>query len=252
MLLKTDAVVLKNSKFGEGNTILTLFSKKLGKLQAVSKGTRSTKNRYSHGAQLFSYGEFILFKGRELYQVSQFDMKDSFYNLREDMEKLTQASYLLELTNCVITEGQTNNRLFYDLIKCLHILSNMRSNNYDTLIKAYELKMLMYSGLRPELNFCVCCGKQGDDPFNFSIIEGGLLCLSCNQEDGKAVKISNTAINVMRYLLETDLMIISRLKIKTPILNELNKLLKPYMAAHIDKIHFKSLAFLNTIKESKY
>jgi len=251
MILKTDAVVLKNSKFGEGNTILTLFSKKIGKLQAVTRGSKSSKNKYSNGVQFFSYGEFVLFKGRDLYQVSQFDMKDSFYNLREDVEKLTYASYLLELTNCVITEGQTNNRLFNDLIKCLHILSKMKCD-YETLIKAYEFKMLMYLGLRPELEHCVCCGKQGGELLNFSIKEGGLLCICCNTENIKAVKITNVTINVMKYLIETDLMIIARLKINPPILKELNKLLKSYMTEHIEKTNFISLKFLNLLKESKY
>jgi len=251
MLLKTDAVVLKNNRFGEGDMILTLFSKKIGKLQAVNKGSKRSKSRFSPGVQLFSFGEFVLYKGKDLYQVSQVDVKDSFYKLREDVEKLAHASYILELTNSVIIEGQTNNRLFNDLIKCLDILSNMNID-FETLVKAYELKLLTYSGFKPKLDSCVNCGGNSMGELRFSVKEGGLLCKQCIHEDIHAFNISSTAVNVLQYLIHTDLMNISRLKIKTYILIELNRLLKPYILTHLDKTHFKSLELLNSIKESKY
>ena len=209
------------------------------------------KSRTSPGVQLFSHGEFVLFKGRELYQVSQVDIKDTFYKLREDIEKLSYASYVLELTNSVITEGQTNNRLFNDLVKCLHILANLTSD-YSTLIKAYELKLLVYVGFKPELTHCVYCGGADLKEAHFSIKEGGLLCMKCLQEDHNSTNISNTAINVLQYLMNTDLINISKLKMKPHVLKELNRILKPYITKYVDRTHFKSLDFLNTIQETKY
>lgn len=251
MLLKTDGVVLKNSKFGEGDLMLTLFTKKVGKLQAVSKGAKGKKARLSPGIQLFSYGEFVLYKGRELYQVSQVDTKDAFYKLREDVEKLSNASYILELTNAVITEGQTNNRLFNELVKCLHILANMKSD-YETIIKAYELKLLSYSGFRPELDHCVNCGATNFENPRFSFKEGGILCINCLNEDNNCINISPTAVKVMQFLIDNDLTNISKLKIKPQVQKELNRLIKSYISTYIDKTYFKSLDFLNSLKAIKY
>lgn len=250
MLLKTDAIVLKQNKFGEGNTIVTLFSKKLGKIQAVAKGSRRPRGKYSVGTQPFSYGEFVLFKGRDLYQISQVDIKHSFYKLREDVIKLTFASYILELTESMITEGQTNNRLFNMLVKCLYVLSAMHKD-YETVTKAYELKLLMYGGYKPEINKCVCCGATNSSSIKFSSREGGILCKTCVPQDPYAMKISSSTINVIRYLMNTDLVQLSRLKIKPDVLKELNKIVKHYISTHIDKPKFNSLQFLEAIQGSK-
>ncbi|TCO80031.1 DNA repair protein RecO [Marinisporobacter balticus] len=248
MLLKTDAVVLKQSKFGEGHAVLTLFSKKTGKLQAVNKGYKKSGGKYSVGTQPFCYGEFVLFKGSGLYQISQVDLKDSFYKLRENVIKLTYASYILELTERMVTEGQTNNRLFYTLLQFLHIFSNFHKE-YETLIKAYELKLLMYSGYKPEMNNCVHCGNNYKEKIKFSVNEGGILCESCFREDSYAMQISKVTINVMKFLMDTDLEQISKLKIKPNVLKELNKIVKEYIYTYIDKKQFKSLQFLESIKE---
>ncbi|MCT4605264.1 MAG: DNA repair protein RecO [Marinisporobacter sp.] len=248
MLLKTEAVVLKQKSFGERNAVITLFSKKLGKIQGVAKGFKRSKGKYSVGTQPFCYAEFVLFKGKDLYQISQVDLKDSFYKLRENVIKLTYASYILELTESIITEGQTNNRLFDLLVEYLHIFSNM-NKEYATLTKAYELKLLMYSGYKPELNRCVSCGSIENEKVKFSAREGGLLCRNCLGVDPYSMKISRVTINVMKYLMHKDLIQIAKLKIKSDVLKELEKIVKHYIQIHIDKNQFKSLQFLDAIKE---
>lgn len=250
MLVKTDAVVLKQNKFGEGNTIITLFSKKMGKLQAIAQGSKSPRGKYAVGTQPFFYGEYILFKGRELYQISQVDMKESFYGLRENVMKLSYAAYLLELTEAIIIEGQTNNRLFDTLVSALHILSTMETD-YETITKAYELKLLMYSGYKPELTLCVNCGVDRNDTMKFSSKEGGILCSKCFCCDIYGMNISTVTVNVMEHLMNTDLLQISKLKIKPNVLIELNKIMKHYIHTHINKNKFKSLDFLDAMKEFK-
>lgn len=248
MLLKTDAVVLRKVKFGEADAILTLFSKKLGKIQAVAKESRSLKGRYSTGTQLFSYSEFVLFKGKNLYQVSQVDSKYSFYKRMDDILKFSYASYILELTESVITEGQTNNRLFNTLVKWLYIYTTM-DKAYETFVKAYEIKLLMYIGYKPELDHCIHCNEAVESRWRFSAKEGGLLCKNCFSVDPYAMQISKTAINVIKYLMYADLEQIAKLKIKPDILEELNKILIHYIRTHIGKAQFSSLQFLKNIKE---
>lgn len=246
MLLKTDGVVLKQSKFGERNAVITIFSKKLGKIQGVVKGSTRGKGKYKVGTEPFCFGEFMLIKGRDLYQISQVDLKNSFYKLREDVIKLSYASYILELTERVIIEGQTNNRLFYTLIKCLNILSIM-NKEYETLVKGYELKLLMYSGYRPEIENCVLCGNSSGQ-VKFSAKEGGLICKSCHHADPYAMKISSVTINVMKYLMDTDLEQLMKRRIKPEVLMELKKIVRSYIHAHIEKTNFKSLQFLDSIQ----
>ncbi|AOT68514.1 DNA repair protein RecO [Geosporobacter ferrireducens] len=247
MLIKTDAVVLKQSKFGEGDRIITLFTKKLGKVQAVSKASGRHKGKYAVGTQLFSYGEFVLFKGRDLFQITQVDLRHSFYSIREDVTKLAYGAYLLELTLAAIGEGQTNNRLFELLINSLQIFSKSKKN-METIIKAYEMKLLYYSGYKPELECCVHCGTSEIGNPRFSSAEGGILCRNCFQQDLYAMKISPVTIRVMQYLITQELEQIAKLMIRTEVMEELNKITRHYIGTHLEKNAFKSLEFLNHIK----
>ncbi|WP_129596788.1 DNA repair protein RecO [Anaerophilus nitritogenes] len=246
MLIKTDAVILKQTKFGEGDAIVTLFAKKIGKVQAVAKGVKRSKGKYAVGTQPFCYGEYVLYKGKDLYQISQIDLKDSFYKLREDVLTLAYASYILELTENILTEGQTNHRLFYTLLKWIHIFS-LQKGNHETLVKAYEMKLICFSGYEPQIKNCVSCGKTAEK-VKFSSREGGILCSECSSQDPYAMKISKVTINVMTYLIEADLEKICRLKIKPDALKELNKIIKHYISTHIGKDKFKSMAFLQAIQ----
>ncbi|MFZ5965906.1 MAG: DNA repair protein RecO [Bacillota bacterium] len=249
MLLKTEGVVLKQNKFGEGDAILTIFSRKMGKIQGVAKGAYRQRGKYSLGAQVFSYGEFVLFKGKELYQISQIDIKQSFYKLRENVDRLAYASYILELTGTVITEGQTNNRLFETLLRCLQELSTM-DDNFQIITKAFELKLLNYSGLKPVLDKCVQCGKEIGESAFFHPEEGGVLCGVCCEEGFAVSRISKTTLNVMNYLLETDFSSLKRLRIKEYILLELEKIMRQYIGTHLERTKFNSLDFLNLINNN--
>src|SRR5690554_1201034 len=104
MLITTEGFVLKNRKYRETDSILTIFTRKVGKINAIAKGARRPKSNLLAGIQPFCYSEFVLYKGRNLYTVSQCDSKEIFYPLREDLKKLSYASYLMELVEAVIVE----------------------------------------------------------------------------------------------------------------------------------------------------
>lgn len=250
MLIKTDVIVLKKSKFGEGEAILTLFSKKLGKVKAVAKGWKKGKGKNSSTIQPFLYGEAVLFKGKNLYQISQMDLKNSFYKLQDDVIKIGYASYILELTESIIIEGQTNNRLFETLIEVLTEFLSKKSD-FITLVKAYEMKLLVYAGYKPEMNICVCCGSNELGKVKFSSRQGGIICGKCFNTDPYAMNISTITMDVIVYLMKTELSQIAKLKIKEEIRKELDKIIKNYIYTQMDKSKFKSLIFLEAVEALK-
>ena len=46
------------------------------------------------GSQLLCFGEYILYKGANAYNINSVDTIEIFYNIRIDIEKLEYASYL--------------------------------------------------------------------------------------------------------------------------------------------------------------
>ena len=106
-LYRTEAVVLRTRNLGEADKILTLFSDKRGKIRAVARGSRRPRNHLMGVSQPFTYGSFLIFKGKNLDSVSQGSIIDAQVYLREDLLKMAHASYI-ELVDRLTEEYDPN------------------------------------------------------------------------------------------------------------------------------------------------
>lgn len=239
-MVKTEGFVLKSRKYREGDVILTIFTRKLGKISAIAKGAQRPKSPLIAGVQPFCYSEFLLYRGKSLYTVTQCESKEIFYSLREDVKRLAYAAYLVELVEAVTNEGQTNNRLFNLLGRALYILTKS-DIEINAVIRGFEMNFLNYCGYKPELYYCVNCRKQESDAWKFSPQEGGILCKDCFDRDIYAMKISEITLRLAKYLQSKDIKEVQKLKISDFLNEALKKLLKQYISVHINKYDFKSI-----------
>jgi len=247
MIFKTEGVVLKKNKISDSDVILTIFTRKSGKLKAVAKGARRPKGKLSSASHPFVFGEFVIYKGSNLDRISSAEVYESFYKIREDLQKLSYASYFLELCDSVVVEGVTNNRLLRTLLRSLYLIT-YKDINLDILKLAFEIKMLLYTGLAPEITKCVNCSNPLELS-NFSVEHGGILCRNCSEElNNPGFMINNKILNIMNYLLKKDVEITSKLKMNENYIITIDKILEEYISYHLDKKKYKSLDFLKEIK----
>ncbi len=240
MLVGTEGIILKNRKYRETDSLLVIFTRKIGKVNAIAKGVQRPKSNLRAGVQPFCYSDFLLYKGRSLYTVSQCEPREVFYSIREDLKRLSYASYLVELVETVTNEGQTNNRLFNLLAKTLYILTEAEIE-MDPIIRAFEIHFLEYSGFKPEFNQCINCGRSKSPSWKFSFQGGGVLCHLCFEEDLASRNISDLTLKLAIYLQAKDISDIKKLEINKNLNRALKELLRKYMAVHINKHSFKSL-----------
>lgn len=244
-LLKTDAIVLRARDFGEADKIVTLLTREEGKLQAVAKGARRPRNRMVGATEVFTYGDFLLFRGRNLDTISQCEIRESFRTLREDLTKMAYASYLTELAGEVIREKDRNDGLFLLLLATLHLLTE--AEDPEVLTKVFEFKLLSLAGYRPRLEECVECGRPVEgSPVRFTMA-GGVLCRECVSAESPIVIISRGTLEMMKRLLEVDPRRAHVLKLSPDIAAELGRLARNYIAYHLER-RLKSLEFLDMIR----
>ncbi len=249
MLIKTEGVVLKQTKFRDSDKILTIFTDQIGKVQAIARGVRKPKSKLISSTQIFSYSDFVLYKGRNLYIINQGDVYDSHYSLREDLEKLAYATYIMELVNSATVEGQLNYKLFQLLIKTLKVLTNLKGG-YEKLIRAFELKYISFVGFRPYISKCVNCNR---DLLNagqgwFSINHGGILCEKCVHNDKYAIKIDSSVIKGIYQFLYCKLDELHAVKISRKTLGKIENITVQYILYCLEKNSFKSMKFIKSIK----
>ena len=202
MLVNSEGIVLREVRFEDTDKILTVFSRKYGKIHAMAKGALRPRSSLLACSQVFAYSYYTFFKGKSFYHINQGDIIDPFYNIRENMNRLLYGSYLLELVDSSIVEEEPNDKLFKLLIKGLSVLSNMNSD-FMKFIISFEIKYISFIGYRPLLDTCVICGQDIKNPVGFSRKHGGAICNSCFQVDSLNEPMNSVMLKYLQLLLFT-------------------------------------------------
>jgi len=230
-LYKTEALVLRSRKYREADSLLTLLTKKRGKVSAIAKGVRKANSRLRGGVQLFTYNEMLLSEGRNLDVVTQSECVEAFTTLQNDMEALAAACYWCELLDSFLPREQNDEQLFTLALAGFHLLAL----EYDELVvRALEIKLLFSLGYMPSLDRCVSCGQslQAEQKIFFSAKLGGVLCSSCKKEDALffTLEVLKTWQQVQRMKLSK----LNRLKVSAGGLKILDEVLEQFLIFQLD------------------
>lgn len=250
IILNTQGIVLRAVRYKESDVILTLFTRKLGKVSAIAKGAKKNKSSLLSSSQLFSYSNFTLKKQGNMYKVTQSDIIKSFYNISYDIEAFSYATYITKLVESSILENQTNNRLFILLAQTLYLYTQENIDNKFITV-AFELKFLDYIGFKPIVSRCSNCKSETLQNSMFNVYEGGILCSKCSLLFDNNIKLDLTTISLMEYVLRNDILTCSKAKVSKYITHELENILEKYLRVYVDNINLKSLHVLQSVKNTK-
>src|SRR3978361_1062430 len=68
---RDDAVVLRTQRLGEADRIITLLTRRTGRVRAVAKGVRRTKSKFGARLEPGTHVDVQLYEGRSLDVVTQ-------------------------------------------------------------------------------------------------------------------------------------------------------------------------------------
>jgi DNA repair protein RecO (recombination protein O) len=196
-LYRDQGVVLRTYRLGEADRIVVLLTEGHGKVRAVAKGVRKTKSRFGSRLEPISHLSALFYEGRELDIVSQAETLDHFKAIREDLDRLSRATSMLEAVDQLAQEREANPRLYQMLVNGLRSLA---AHNAALIVGAFYWKLLALEGFRPLLDQCAVCGAT-DDLVAFDLGEGGVLC----RTDRRGSPVSLEALDLMRGVLGGEL-----------------------------------------------
>ena len=248
---KTEAVVLKQTPFGEADRLLTLYTPDLGKLRALAKGVRRPKSRFSGHLELLNHVSVSLAQGRNLDVMTEAHVIKSFRGVREDLQRLSRAIYMAELVDGFSVEQASNYPLYRILLNALDWLEGPGQS--DLLLRHFEMHLLGHSGYSPELYRCVECRHElepGDHLF--SSASGGVTCPACCAMSGSGmVPVSLSAMKVLRFLQrEEDYARVEGLKVSPGVLREIEGLVRAYVRYLVER-ELKSVEFMNLVSSAE-
>lgn len=244
MLEKVDGVIIKTKDYSETHKIITIFSKKIGKISALARGAKKPRSRMAALTQPFVYGQFFLYLSKGLSTIQQGEILDSYRPIREDIIKTTYAAYVAELTDKLL-DNQTPEYYLYDqFIQTLDWISEKELPEIPIIM--YELKLYKKAGFAPVVDKCVNCGLN-ELPYSFSIKEGGYLCNQCKMRlDPEAIQLSNAISKILYVFLNIDLNRVGNVSVKDENLKLLRNLLNEYYD-HYGGFYLKSRKVLNQL-----
>lgn len=245
-VFKSRAIIIKTLDYRENDKLVWLFSEKLGKISSIAHGAKKSKNRLSSLTLPFCYGEYVLFKGKNLYTINEGEIIDSFQSLLGDLDTLMYASYLCELIDIAVQEEESNRDLFREFVTAFYLVKN-RVGDIEVLVRAFEVKLLFYTGYGLNLETCSHCKKKINTSDFIDFISYGGICDSCNKANG--LRISRTAYNILKYLSMTPLEKICRLNVSEELKNELEKVMNEFIHHNYSRKP-KSLEMINLLKRS--
>src|SRR5690625_1371375 len=104
-LYRDDAIVLRTHPLGEADRIITLLTRRHGKVRAVAKGVRRTGSRFGARLEPFTLVDVQLYAGRSLHTVTQVVTIETFAQaISADYGRFTAASAMLETTDRLTDE----------------------------------------------------------------------------------------------------------------------------------------------------
>jgi DNA repair protein RecO (recombination protein O) len=198
-LYRDQAVVLRTQKLGEADRIVTMLSRRHGKVRAVAKGVRRTKSRWGGRLEPFVHVDVQNYQGRELDVVTQAEIVDPFAAMMTDYERYTAGTAMLEATDRLTEEREPSLRLYLLLVAGLRALDG-GEHAPGLVLDSFLLRALSVSGYEPALDACARCGAAG--PHRWFAREAGVVCGACRPP--ASASPSDSALALLRALLAGD------------------------------------------------
>ena len=199
-LYKTRAMVIGRRAFGESDRLVDFYTRDHGKVRGIARSARRPRSRFGSALELFTLGEMVFFdSGRsELVQVDHFDIVHPFVGAREDLERLGQGAWAVEVVARLSADRDPHPALFALLVRTLTAME--ASRRPSRVAVCFGLRAVDLLGHRPRIDRCVACGRP--HPFPDAALDmtaGGLVCAGC-RAGADAIPLSGGLVGTLKRL----------------------------------------------------
>lgn len=184
-LFRDDGIVLRTQKLGEADRIITLLTRRQGRVRAVARGVRRTKSKFGARLEPFSHVDVQFFArggelvGRGLPLCTQVETIAAYGSgIVGDYARYTAGTAMLETAERFTDhEGEPAVQQYLLLVGALRTLA---AGEHDArlVLDAFLLRSLAVNGYAPSFQACAQCGMPGPNRF-FSVVSGGVVCAQC-------------------------------------------------------------------------
>lgn len=237
-----EGIILSETNYSESSKILNVLTDKHGLIGVMSKGCRNMKSKLRGVSRKRIYGKFhVYYKENGLSTLIGVDVINSFSKTMMDLEKISYASFILDLTYQVLKQNDTEE--IFDLLK--NVLIKLEEGIPALpLTNILELKLLDYLGVMPNIDSCCHCGST-KSIVTLSSEQGGYICKDCYDNEPL---VSEKTIKMIRMYYYVDISSISKLDVSKEVTKEINAFLDDYYD-RFTGLYVKSKEFIKKVNQ---
>lgn len=189
---RDEAIVLRTQKLGESDRIITLLTRRLGKVRAVGRGVRKTKSKFGARLEPAMVIDVQCYEGRSLDTVTQTESIDPLGDrLARGIETWTAASVMLETCDRLTEEREPALQQFLLLRGALTSLAGV-VHDPNLVLDAYLLRAMAIAGYAPSFHDCAKCGAPGPH-LAFNVV-AGVRCVRCVGRRGRRLRPARPSV----------------------------------------------------------
>jgi len=235
-----EGIILTETNYSESSKILNVLTKEHGLIGVMSKGCRNMKSKLRGVSRKLLYGTIhIYYKPNGVSTLIGVDVINSFSKTVMDLEKVSYAAFILDLTHQVVK--QTEDEEIFDLLKDT-LIKIEDGLNPLALTNILELKLLDYLGVSPSIDCCSHCGSD-KQIVTLSSDSGGYICKNCYNNEPL---VSDKTIKMIRMYYYVDIKNITKLDVSYEVSVEINRFLDDYYDRYTG-LYIKSKDFIKKI-----
>ena len=246
---KTSGIVLRKTKLGEKDLIVSILDESGALVRAVAKGARKPGGSYAAKLELFSVVDLMLAQGKNLDVITSARFSDGDFTPPYGIEQSSCAAVLAELLLTLAQEELPHERLYDMSRSAFKRIAESEPSCALAITCSALLKALAYSGFRPSFTHCVACAEPvqpKDDALwvAFSVNEGGVICHRC-ERPSDAVNVDANTVKWAEALMRARFDDVTSFQNEEAPLFDILQLIRQWTRTHAGK-NLKSVDFLLT------
>ncbi|MEM9019743.1 MAG: DNA repair protein RecO [Planctomycetota bacterium] len=162
--IKDSAICIRDLDWSETSQIVVLLTEQHGKVRGLAKGSRraspSAIAKFSGGINLLNAGQVMVStrRGAQLAAVTEWDLQDDHYHLRNSLRAQRVAMYAADLCGAMLADEDPHPGTYHALAELLATVADVGAIEHALL--RFQWRVLSDCGFKPELDLDVQSGGE--------------------------------------------------------------------------------------------
>jgi DNA repair protein RecO (recombination protein O) len=175
-LKESEAIVLRTYPLRESDLLVTLFTRREGKVRGVARAAKRSKRRFGGALEPLTYVR-VFYDDRERQELARLDsceVIESPMTTEISYPRAVALGHVAELVDELLPDREASDAVFR---LTLSVLQELRGPAVWMPITYFELWMTRLMGFLPEFSECAVCGRSlnGSRAFWHALADG-LMC----------------------------------------------------------------------------